>query len=61
MPRSGLVFWIGAIVIMILVEINALKGTPGKGAAKPFATVSGTLWVGFIVAAVYYFWFEVLR
>ena len=31
MPRSGLVFWIGALVIMALVEVNALKGTPGQG------------------------------
>jgi uncharacterized membrane protein len=60
-PRSGLVFWIGALVILVLIEINALKGTPGKGPAKPLATVSGTLWAGFIVAAVYYVWFEVLR
>ncbi len=60
-PRSGLVFWIGAIVIMLLVEFNALKGTPGKGAAKPLATVSGTLWAGFILAVVYYVWFEVMR
>jgi len=60
-PRSGLIFWIGAIVILILVEINALKGTPGKGAAKPLATVSGTLWAGFILAVVYYVWFEVMR
>jgi uncharacterized membrane protein len=59
-PRSGLVFWIGAVVIMALVEINALKGTPGKGAAKPLATVSGTLWAGFIAAAVYYLWFEIM-
>jgi uncharacterized membrane protein len=60
-PRSGLVFWIGAIVIMALVEINALQSTPGKGPAKPLATVSGTLWAGFILAAVFYVWFEVMR
>ena len=60
-PRSGLVFWIGAIVILVLVEINALKGTPGKGAAKPLATVSGTLWAGLILAVVYYVWFELMR
>jgi uncharacterized membrane protein len=59
-PRSGLVFWIGTVVIMALVEINALKGTPGKGAAKPLATVSGTLWAGFIAAVVYYLWFEIM-
>ncbi len=59
-PSSGLVFWIGVILIMVLVEINALKGTPGKGAAKPLATVSGTLWAGFVLAVVYYAWFEIM-
>src|SRR5215813_7859152 len=44
--KSGLVFWIVALLIMILVEINALTGTPGKGAAKPLATIKGTLWFG---------------
>jgi uncharacterized membrane protein len=61
MPRSGVVFWVGALIIMLLVEINALKGTPGKGAAKPLATVSGTLWAGFILTAIFYLWFEVMR
>jgi uncharacterized membrane protein len=61
MPRSGVVFWVGAVIIMLLVEINCLKGTPGKGAAKPLATVSGTLWAGFILAAIFYLWFEVMR
>ena len=44
-----------------VVEVNALKGTPGQGAAKPLATVKGTLWAGFILAVVYYAWFEVMR
>ena len=61
LPRSGLVFWVVALVITVLVEANALSGTPGKGAAKPLATVSGTLWFGFILAAVFYLWFEVMR
>jgi len=60
-PRSGAVFWIVALIIMLAVEINALKGTPGQGAAKPLATVSGTLWTGFVLSAVYYIWFEVMR
>jgi hypothetical protein len=46
---------------MVLVEINALTGTPGKGAAKPLATVSGTLWAGFILTLVYYVWFVVMQ
>ena len=41
--------------------INALKGTPGKGGAKPLATVSGTLWFGFILAVIFYIWFEIMR
>jgi hypothetical protein len=60
-PRSGAVFWIVAIAIMLAIEINALKGTPGQGASKPLATVSGTLWAGFILAAIYYLWFEIMR
>ena len=38
-----------------------LTGTPGKGGAKPLATVSGTLWFGFILAAVFYIWFEIIK
>ena len=60
-PRSGVVFWIVALIIVLAVEINALKGTPGNGAAKPLATVSGTLWFGFILAAVFYIWFEIVK
>ncbi|MGH7373811.1 MAG: urate hydroxylase PuuD [Candidatus Rokuibacteriota bacterium] len=60
MPRSGVVFWIVAFVIMGLVEINALMGTPGKGAAKPLATIKGTLWSGFILTAVFYASFVIM-
>ena len=49
------------LIIVLAVEINALKGTPGKGGAKPLATVSGTLWFGFILAAVFYIWFEIIK
>ncbi|MBI3029373.1 MAG: urate hydroxylase PuuD, partial [Candidatus Rokubacteria bacterium] len=41
-------------VIILLIEANALYATAGKGSAKPLATVSGTLWAGFILAAVFY-------
>jgi uncharacterized membrane protein len=60
-PRNGLAFWVVALAILLVVEVNALKGTPGQGAAKPLATVKGTLWAGFILAVVYYAWFEVMR
>jgi len=59
-PRSGAVFWVVALVIMALVQINALMGTPGKGAAKPLATVKGTLWAGFVLTVIFYFWFVVM-
>jgi uncharacterized membrane protein len=60
-PRNGTVFWVVALVILALIEINALVGSPGKGAAKPLATVSGTLWAGFILWVIYYAWFEIMR
>jgi uncharacterized membrane protein len=60
-PWSGLLFWVVALAIMVVVEVNALVGTPGKGAAKPLATVKGTLWAGFILTLVYYLWFVVMQ
>ena len=50
-----------ALIIVALVEANALWGTPGQGAAKPLATIKGTLWAGFILTAVFYVWFGVVR
>ena len=47
-------------LIILLIEANALWGTPGKGAAKPLATVNGTVWAGFILAAIFYVLFEIL-
>ena len=60
-PRSGAAFWIVALIIMAAVEINALAGKPGTATTKMLATVKGTLWAGFILAAVFYLWFEVMR
>jgi len=50
-----------ALAIMVLVEINALVGTPGKGAAKPLATIKGTLWFGFVLTLVYCIWFAIMQ
>jgi uncharacterized membrane protein len=50
-----------ALVIMVLVELNGLLGTPGKGAAKPLGTVKGTLWFGFILTLVYYLLFVIMK
>jgi len=59
-PRNGTVFWIVALIILALVELNALTGTPGKGAAQPLATVKGTLWAGFILWIIFYIWFYII-
>ena len=59
--RMDLGVIVSSLLIMLVLEINALKGTPGQGLAKPLATVKGTLWAGFILSAVYYFWFEAMR
>jgi uncharacterized membrane protein len=47
-PMGGGVagYWVVALVLMGLVEANALTGKPGQGAAKPLATVSGTIHMG---------------
>ncbi|MBI2525485.1 MAG: urate hydroxylase PuuD [Candidatus Rokubacteria bacterium] len=60
-PRSGAAFWIVVLVIMAAVEINALAGKPGTATTKPLGTVKGTLWAGFILAAIFYLWFEMMR
>ena len=60
-PASPALFWIVALIIVALVEANALWGTPGQGAAKPLATIKGTLWAGFILTAVFYVWFVIVR
>ena len=61
LPRSGLAFWLVALIIMAAIEYNALTGTPGKGPSKPLATVKDTLWAGFVLTLVYYAWFEIMR
>jgi uncharacterized membrane protein len=61
MPGSGAAFWLIALIIILLVECNALAVAPGKPTTKPLATVKGTLWFGFILAAVFYLLFEVMK
>jgi uncharacterized membrane protein len=61
MPRSGAAFWLVALIIIVLVEGNALAFAPGKPTTKPLGTVKGTLWFGFILSAVFYLMFEVMK
>lgn len=52
---SGL-FWLLALVIIAAVEYNALVGTQGA-TKKPLDSVSGALWFGFILTAIFYILF----
>ncbi len=56
---SHTVFWVLAIVIVAAVEYNALSGTQGP-TKKPLDSVSGALWTGFGLTAVFYVLFLVL-
>jgi uncharacterized membrane protein len=60
-PGSGGAFWLIALIIVALVEANALTMAPGKPTTKALATVKGTLWFGFILALVFYLLFEVMK
>jgi uncharacterized membrane protein len=44
-------YWIAVLVVVALVEINALIG-PGAPTQKPLTTVGGTITGGFVLAAV---------
>jgi hypothetical protein len=50
---AHLVFWVLSLIIMGAVEYNALVGTQGP-TKKPLDSVSGALWAGFILTAVFY-------
>jgi uncharacterized membrane protein len=49
----GAICWIVVIIIIIVVEFNALSGTQGP-TKKPLDSVSGALWSGFILTAIIY-------
>ncbi|HXG50779.1 MAG TPA: urate hydroxylase PuuD [candidate division Zixibacteria bacterium] len=44
-------FWIITLIILAAIEYNALVGTQGP-TKKPLDTVSGTLWVGFLLTGI---------
>jgi uncharacterized membrane protein len=46
-------FWVLVLVIIAAVEYNALVGTQGA-TKKPLDSVSGALWAGFILTAIFY-------
>jgi uncharacterized membrane protein len=55
-PSSKGLFWLLALVIIAAVEWNALAGTQGP-TKKPLDSVSGALWSGFILTAIFYILF----
>jgi uncharacterized membrane protein len=52
-------FIVIALIILVAVEANALSGLQGP-TKKPLDTISGALWFGFILAAVYILLFWIL-
>lgn len=59
MSRGGKIgMAVVSAIIILLVEANALFGTAGP-TKKPLGTIKGTLWAGFILAAVFYLLFEI--
>jgi uncharacterized membrane protein len=51
-PAQGL-FWLITLIIIAAVEYNALVGTQGA-TKKPLDSVSGALWVGFLLTGIFF-------
>ena len=51
-PALG-IFWLISLIITAAVEYNALVGTQGA-TKKPLDSVSGALWVGFLLTGIFY-------
>jgi len=56
-PASPGVYWVCALIVIGLVEINALAG-PGLPTQKPLGSVSGTIHSGILLTAVLYILME---
>jgi len=57
---GGALFWIVSLIKIAVVEWNALVGTQGAS-KKPLDSVSGTLWLGFILTGVFYVLLLIVR
>jgi uncharacterized membrane protein len=51
-PAQGL-FWLITLIIIAAVEYNALVGTQGA-TKKPLDSIAGALWVGFLLAGIFF-------
>ena len=47
------IFWLITLIIIAAVEYNALVGTQGP-TKKPLDSVSGALWLGFLLTAIFF-------
>jgi uncharacterized membrane protein len=47
------IFWLITLIIIAAVEYNALVGTQGA-TKKPLDSVSGALWVGFVLTGIFF-------
>ncbi|MDH3446441.1 MAG: urate hydroxylase PuuD [Deltaproteobacteria bacterium] len=56
---AGAAFWLIMLIIIGGVELNCLMGTQGA-TKKPLDSVSGAIWFGFILTAVFYILFLIL-
>jgi uncharacterized membrane protein len=53
-PRASHgIFWLITLIIIAAVEYNALVGTQGA-TKKPLDSVSGALWVGFLLTGIFF-------
>ena len=54
MDANVMIYWVIAIILIALVEINALSGSPGTATTKPLGSVGGTIHAGLILTLVLY-------
>ena len=53
------VFWIVSLVIIAVVELNALVGDAGGGTKKLLTSIPGVIWSGMILTAVFWILLEI--
>ena len=56
---NAAVFWIVSLVIIAVVELNALVGDAGGGTKKLLTSIPGVIWSGLILAAIFWILLEI--
>lgn len=52
-------FWIVSLVIIAVVELNALAGNAGGGTKKLLTSIPGVIWSGLILTAIFWILLEI--